>query len=268
MNRIIPRATLLALTLFAATSVNAQVRGRIAAPPARPVAVHSAPVRNAPVRVATRLTTPSSTMVRRATAIAHVPRITFVNSTRSGVNPQRTSAYPVPGLGFSYSDYFAMHPPNSGPRRGEFRNRGANFIEPLLLFGMPGYYGDSGYVDDEPPAETQPEAPAPQQPQVIYVLPPGAQQGASATEAASTLSAPTAQTPSREADTSEYIFLLRDGKLLFANGFSVQGDQIVFITQDGVRRKVALADLDVDATRLLNEQRGTTISLPADKSSS
>jgi len=42
---------------------------------------------------------------------------------------------------------------------------------------------------------------------------------------------------------------------------------MIYITPEGNRRKITLAELDVDATRKMNEERGTTISLPSDSPS-
>ncbi len=71
--------------------------------------------------------------------------------------------------------------------------------------------------------------------------------------------------PERESD--ELVLVRRDGLLLFAVAFtsrpaaSGQGTRIVYVTREGHRRSVALAELDLDATRDLNEARGSTVHL-------
>lgn len=71
--------------------------------------------------------------------------------------------------------------------------------------------------------------------------------------------------PQREAD--ELVFIRRDGSLLFAVAFTTrpaaaaEGARIVYITREGHRRSVALSELDLDATREMNEARGTTLHL-------
>ncbi len=64
-------------------------------------------------------------------------------------------------------------------------------------------------------------------------------------------------------DASEFVFVKRDGGLLFAVAFSVQSGQLNYITHEGIQRTVPLAALDADATRRMNEERGTLIRLPA-----
>ena len=62
-------------------------------------------------------------------------------------------------------------------------------------------------------------------------------------------------------DIGDFILVRRDGRLVFASLFSVVGTQVRYITPEGTRRTLALADLDSDATRQMNEARGTTVQL-------
>jgi len=64
-------------------------------------------------------------------------------------------------------------------------------------------------------------------------------------------------------DVGEFLLVRLDGRIVFAVAFSTQGDQLTYVTRDGVRRSLRLSDLDIDATRRMNEERGTTIHLPA-----
>jgi hypothetical protein len=64
-----------------------------------------------------------------------------------------------------------------------------------------------------------------------------------------------------EQDTSELVFIRRDGSLLFAVAFVTRGERLVYVTRDGQRRSLALADLDLDATRDINEARGASLQL-------
>lgn len=76
-----------------------------------------------------------------------------------------------------------------------------------------------------------------------------------------------AATPAGEAvpvrDVGEFVLVRRDGGQVLAVAFTVQKGQISYVTRDGVRRSVALSVLDLDATRNENEERGTTLRLPA-----
>lgn len=70
--------------------------------------------------------------------------------------------------------------------------------------------------------------------------------------------------PLRESD--ELVLIRRDGALLFAVAFTVRPDaageaRVVYITREGHRRSVPLAELDLDATRDINEARGTSLHL-------
>ena len=54
----------------------------------------------------------------------------------------------------------------------------------------------------------------------------------------------------------------RDGGLLFAVAFTQGGGRITYISRDGVRRGLVLADLDIAATVSMNEERGTPLQFP------
>ncbi len=66
--------------------------------------------------------------------------------------------------------------------------------------------------------------------------------------------------PVREA--GEFVLVRRDAGLLFAVAFTTGPERITYITKDGVRRSLPLADLDVQATERINEERGTPLQLP------
>jgi hypothetical protein len=129
-------------------------------------------------------------------------------------------------------------------------------------FAGSGYYllnGGGAYavpVESEE-GETEAEQPthqAPQQPQVIVVQAPPA-------------SAPSAAagqpTPEESAlpDVGQFVLVLRNGTHIQAVAFTRKNDHIVYITADGLRRTVALADVDTQSTVRINEERGTPIQL-------
>jgi len=112
-------------------------------------------------------------------------------------------------------------------------------------------------------------------------------------------SAPAVPTPfyEPEATASELVFIRRDGSLLFAVAYTVRygdaaaatsaatgarngagaaaqgawtgtsadvaakGGRLIYITRDGLRRSVPLAELDLDASREMNEARGSYLQL-------
>ncbi len=61
--------------------------------------------------------------------------------------------------------------------------------------------------------------------------------------------------------STEIVFIRRDGSLIFAVAFARQPERLVYITSDGHRRTLALRDLDLEATLQMNEARGTFIPL-------
>jgi hypothetical protein len=75
------------------------------------------------------------------------------------------------------------------------------------------------------------------------------------------------ETPARPPDPprelSELVFVRRDGGLIFAVAFTAQRDRIVYVTREGHRRSLLLDDLDLETTLQFNEERGTTLRLPA-----
>lgn len=64
-------------------------------------------------------------------------------------------------------------------------------------------------------------------------------------------------------DATEYVFVRRDGSLLFAVAYSWENGTLLYVTRDGLRRSVARDVLDLSATEQFNEQRGLTFHLPA-----
>jgi hypothetical protein len=119
-----------------------------------------------------------------------------------------------------------------------------------------GYYlsGESEQVDQSQP----PQPPPSQQPQIIVLqqAPPTqpAAQPAPETEAAP----PAAPVP----DVGQFILVLRNGTRIQAVAFTNSNGNIVYITADGSRRTIALADLDSATTVRVNEERGTPLQLP------
>ena len=110
----------------------------------------------------------------------------------------------------------------------------------------PGYYPPEQEANEEPPA--------PQQPQVIVVQAPTANQQQAGQSQAEESEPPLP-------DVGEFTLVLLNGKQISAVAFSRQGRQLVYITQDGGRESVAVSDVDVAATRKINEEHGTPLKL-------
>jgi len=228
--------------------------------------------RSAPV--ATRSAAPRvvghSPATVRTVALARVPmttrssngQITIINNVNSTplVTPQFFDAddFPVPGLGFDFAHLAAI---NAGRHHRRFRGTTfANFGGfPFVEFP---FFSDSSGIA---PVQAAP-------PQVIIVQQPVPQQ-AEDDDAEVTprrgrrlYSAPAPEAPADAAPgraAGEYVLVRRDGGLLFAVAFSLQGGQLNYVTREGLRRTVALAAIDAEATEQMNEQRGMTVRLPA-----
>jgi hypothetical protein len=163
----------------------------------------------------------------------------------------------VPGLGFDYPHLAAISGNSGGVTSFEtgFRgSEGEGFITPVFLGGYPYEY---------PPAPQEPQVIVIQQPSPVIVV----QQPAPISPAPATPSKDNAVPPPPAANTapvqdvSAFVLIRRDGKLLFASAYSVIGKNLRYITPEGIRRTLPLAELDADATRQMNEARGTTFQL-------
>jgi len=158
------------------------------------------------------------------------------------------NGYPVPGLGFDYPHFFATHP-NAGRNCRHCFGFGGGFIIPFIdgSFYLPTpVYGDQGAP---PPAEeAAAEQPAPPEEP--------ADRGANLVPSGSGRTQPA---PAQQ----EYVFVKRDGSLIFAVAYSWINDRLQYVTAEGIRRTVARNILDLDATQQFNDQRGVPIQLPA-----
>jgi hypothetical protein len=152
----------------------------------------------------------------------------------------------VPGLGFDYEHLAAVH------REALERRYRHGVVYPLFWGGYP-YPYDSDYDNGTYAPSTADQYPGPagepgdqdayaQQP---YETPlPAVQEPANAT-------------PEREIEN--FSLVLKDGSQISAVAFTRQGDQVVYITNEGKRQYVAVAKIDADATTKLNEDRGTPL---------
>ena len=169
----------------------------------------------------------------------------------------------VPGLGFDFPHLAAI---SGGQANNHFLHfghnghRGLGSFVPILFGGYPYYYNDLGYDQAEQQVVSQPQP----QPQIIVIQQPvPAQQGAVSGSDAGNLSAsalaPQADIPIR--DVGDFILVRRDGRLLFASVYLVDGSQLQYVTPEGIRHTLALSDLDADATQQMNEARGTSVQI-------
>jgi hypothetical protein len=219
----------------------------------------------APVRPAGTVTSG-----RRTFSTRPAPRAASTASTLSAFGPVNslpdfTGA--VPGLGFDFAHFAAVHPGlNSGlnnRRRGNFGRQGFfPFFDGGFLLPYAGGYLDA---DDEPgPYDSgQQTQPAPQAaangPEPDDDLIAARRSQAFAAQPVSGYDVVVEpQKPSEQ-----YVFVRRDGSVFFAVAYSWQAGNLYYVTQEGLRRSVAREALDLDATQQFNQQRGLTFLAPA-----
>jgi hypothetical protein len=160
------------------------------------------------------------------------------------------SCYPVPGLGFDYAHFFAVHP-----------NWGNNFFTAGVVVpygGEGGFFLPIPYYMPYVPQEEEAPASAAAQPENTGNQQAVAEQPTASVPAAA--AAPTFYPPS--APAYEYVFVKRDGTKIFAVAYSMTKDKLQYVTKEGLRRTLPLDALDFDATQKSNEERGNTVTLP------
>ena len=166
----------------------------------------------------------------------------------------------VPGLGFDYvhlaavSGNFRGNPSLAFGRGGRHHR---SVITPVLFGGYP-YYSD--FADNQDYQEEQPQQP---QPLVIVISQPAPaaaiQQPAAPPQEMSTDSAQATPSAAPVREVGEFILVRRDGRILFASVFSVNGTQVQYVTPEGIRHTLPLSELDTGATQEMNEARGTSL---------
>jgi hypothetical protein len=244
------------MTFLACSGAGAQTRGGGSSGvsmPARAVPARTTIMaRESGVSVARTTFAPQASRQPRVIQIA--PNGGAISSTSSFANSFNfDDEIGVPGLGFDFvhlaavSGNFRSNPPGFG--RGD-RHQHNNFITPIFFGGFT-YYADSL---DYQQVQQQPQIIVIQQPAPAATVP---QQAAAAQE---TYVAPNpAPPPAPVPEVGELILVRRDGRVLFASVFSVTGTQLQYVTPEGIRRTLPLAELDTVATQDMNEARGTTL---------
>ena len=269
MGRALQFAGIATLALLVCSSAGAQSRSA-------GIAVHSTPggaasmrtmPRPRPSTISPAPSRPGTQAMRRVSIIQIGPdgRI-IVNGTTSDGSVAFGNEGGVPGLGFDYPHLAAISggiDHNRFGSLGHHGNRNQGVFVPFLYGGFPYYdsydYGDSSYDQQQ----QQPQQETSQQPQVIVVQP-VIQQAALPPQTSST-SAPVPAAPPEAAvpanDASGYVLVLGNGRVVFASAFSIVGTQLQYVTPEGIRHTLPVADLDSSATQAMNEARGITFQL-------
>jgi len=161
------------------------------------------------------------------------------------------NCYPVPGFGFDYEHFFAVHP--------NWNKYQSQYTGVVIPGWGGGFYYPVPYYSEPAPQEAQQEEPV--------AAPPADQQASNLAASAPTTDQP-GSAPSRSYNyaptqpVEEYVFVKRDGTRIFAVAYSLTKDKLQYVTKEGLRRSLPLDALDYDATMKSNEERGNTVTLP------
>jgi hypothetical protein len=251
------------------SATNAQVRGGRG--PVTPVVVRPQPLAHAPIPK----TPPNKpgTQIRggaqsccQAPVVPTLPvgqEISRIRAHASAVSPGCRNG--APGLGFDVPHLAAICG-NSilRPPIGNF-GYGAPYYSSYAPID---YGGDSNTPDSDPYANQRVQ----QQPQGIYNQAPApseaGQQGAPAPNTSMNANGPSntssPNSPLEDSsvrDVSPFVFLRRDGKVLFASAFLIREGQVLYVTPEGIRHTISVAQLDADATRQMNDELGSEVDI-------
>jgi hypothetical protein len=176
-----------------------------------------------------------SVNLRRVVNIANLPAF-------------RTEFSDVPGLGFDFAHLAAVNG-NHGHRR----------------FIGGGSFGFNGFLLSSPPVFVEEGQPVENQPVIEEIA---AANGADSedfrgSERRNFSGAVHTEAPAPQHDAAEYVFVRRDGGLVFAVAYSWDHGTLRYITREGLRGSVMQGALDMEATQQFNEQRGVDFRWPA-----
>jgi hypothetical protein len=172
---------------------------------------------------------------------------------------------PVPGLGFDYAHLAAINRDLAIKAVIDPATQWRLAVAERLLRDTRGSAPNAGFFlldgggEYIVPAEAAPAEQSPQQPPIIIVQQaPAAQPSTTQSAPAAVASEPAPPLP----DVGQFTLVLQNGARIQAVAFTFMKDRVVYITADGSRRTLAASDLDSDATKRVNEERGTPLQLP------
>jgi hypothetical protein len=165
----------------------------------------------------------------------------------------------VPGLGFDFPHLAAV----SGNRR---HHRGQFGVFP---FGFNGFLlGSPPVIVEEVPAETQAtpaeeENVAENETELDHLRRPVSGRRSVSPRAYDAQDSGNGAASTPGGDPAEYVFVRRDGGLVFAVAYSWENGTLRYVTREGMRRTIDRDTLDLTATQQFNEQRGLNFRSPA-----
>jgi hypothetical protein len=179
----------------------------------------------------------------------------------------------VPGLGFDFphlaavSGHLHFNPAfehnrfdmNDGSFAPIFWNENPgspDFVDPSVIQQVQQEFQQQG---QQPPQIIVIQQPAPVTQEQPTGGAPKASLNSAARSTATPLASPVAPAPIR--DVGEFIFLRRDGRILFGSVFFVSEGMLQYVTPEGIRHTVPVNELDTEATRMMNDSLGATVDL-------
>ena len=165
----------------------------------------------------------------------------------------------VPGLGFDYPHLAAV-----SPKGGQL---GRNFrFRQTVPFGFGGFLISTPeiYVDNpQAVAEAQETAAEQGDADAQAQFEAAQMQAYRAGQQSVAQQAPPPPAPEPAADPASYVFVMRDGAVVFAVAYSWDNGTLRYVTPEGQRKSVAADSLDMDATTQFNESRGLSFRVGA-----
>jgi len=250
MSRLfIAAITLLAIPTFAA----AQRRGA-AAPEAGHAAAVAPRAPSAPIHSAPRPQSSTQTAVRVGAPVTRGHNgVRTTHHTNGGFsNSGQTDFQGVPGLGFDFPHLAAIN--GNRQHHGHRFAGGAPFgfsgfllTPPVIVEEVQSTQPPQGALDEESAAENAADPERPHRARASQMAPEPERAGP----------------PAPQRDVEEYVFVRRDGGLLFAVAYAWENGTLRYVTPDGLRRSIAKDSLDLSATQQFNEQRGLSFRSPA-----
>ena len=162
------------------------------------------------------------------------------------------NSYPTPGLGFDAAHFAAVHPGSSNGRGRHPREFAAFF--PFFDGGF--LVAPQTIVEDETSADTQVADNA------VQTDMPEPRQHVRYREQGEITPSVDIVPPAPQRESEQYVFVRRDGTIIFAVGYTWDSGTLRYVTTEGFKRSVSMDSLDLDATRQFNEQRGLSFRLP------
>lgn len=163
-----------------------------------------------------------------------------------GISDNFAGSYPVPGLGFDYAHFFAVH-----PNWGRFHP-----VDGVVLSygGGGGFYMPVPYYTESTPEEGEEEVnanePQPVSHQQVVVEEPVAPSRARSGSYVSS------------EPVSEFVFVKHDGSTFSAVGYTWTKGKLQYVTKDALSHIIGIETLDIPATEHINEDRGITVNFP------